>query len=120
MAHTLDYHDMKNFTYSLFLFALMGILMSGCAGSVGGGQQFHQSVTLPPISVHIVGDRSQLPGQNADGSIMGVMQGNEVWVLGKRTENGLVVNETLLGHEIIHVLQHRTKSIQSPDRVARW
>jgi hypothetical protein len=91
---------------------LLVLLTSGC----GGGQQFYSEARLQSVTVHIVGDRSQLPYQTVDNTIMAFTQGNEIWVLGKQAQDGsIVVNETLLGHEVLHILRHQNQELQNPD-----
>lgn len=93
-------------TILLFLCALY---LWGCANPT-----FNHTTTLHTLTVHIVGSREQFPSDSP--YLMGLCRGNEIWVLGRKTPDGKIyVNEGILGHEMLHVLQHNDVSFLNPD-----
>lgn len=106
----------QNLTDRLWcLLIIVCFLLSGCASRA----EFDHVVYLPSVKVHIVSHRALIPSQNPD--VMGYQQGREIWVLGRKDEDGnYMINEMLLGHEIYHVLDHTNMNIHHPDKPILW
>ena len=81
----------------------------------------HEVVELKNIRIHIVGDRKQFKWNvaSAYGSpILGyAANNNDIYVLGKRIGNKIIINETVLGHELNHLLNFQNPEFADPDKL---
>lgn len=68
------------------------------------------SMKLPHITVHIVGDRQVIQEKYPEKDIIALLQyylrvkQYHIWVVGRQTEHGILINQESLGHELMHVL----------------
>ena len=72
------------------------------------------------IKVHVVSDRSQFNYKPYRGAVSGVAgyanTNNEIWLLGKMLPDcQIIVNQTVLGHELNHLLNWKSPEIVNPD-----
>ena len=106
---------MKSLTCWTYKFWWFWFLLAGCASRA----EFDHVVYLPPVTIHIVSHRTLIPSQNL--AVMGYQKGREIWVLGRKDEDGnYMMNEMLLGHELLHVLDHTNTNIRHPDKPILW
>ena len=81
----------------------------------------HKVVELKNIRIHIFGDRKQFKwnAASAYGSpILGyAANNNDIYVLGKRVGNKIIINETVLGHELNHLLNFQNPEFADPDKL---
>jgi hypothetical protein len=81
----------------------------------------NRTVELGNIRIHIVGDRSLLGSDQAKISISGLVgyatSGNDVYLLGKIVEGKIIVNQAVLGHEVMHLLNFKDPKIANPDKL---
>ena len=81
--------------------------------SVGDLQRISEPVTVElSVTVHIVPDSTSIPCGTA---AAGCASGNEIWVIGYRYGDKIVVNQAVLGHELNHLLNFNNRDIQNPD-----
>lgn len=81
----------------------------------------NEVVELNGVKVHIVGDR-RFFGWNraaAYGSpVMGyATSNNEIWLFGKMVNGKIVINQAILGHEFMHLLNFKNPKIANPDKL---
>ena len=82
---------------------------------------FDTTITLKNVKIRIVGDRNKFLRHNAlDESVKGYVKINkddsaEIYILGYRVQEKIVVNQMVLGHEINHILSHKNPNIANPD-----
>lgn len=114
------------------------ITLSGCSSYIADREQgfnviqrgfsgldptpgLHQEVQIANVKVIIVGDREQFQWKKAaakDSSIIGyATPNNEIWVFGKVVDGKVVVNEAVIGHELMHLLNFNDATIANPDRL---
>ena len=78
---------------------------------------------LKNIKIFIVGDRKHFKwsGAAAYGSpILGyATRNNQIYVLGKRVGNKIIINEAILGHELNHLMNFQNPEIADPDVLDR-
>ncbi len=80
-------------------------------------------IELERVRVHIVGDRSlfSAPTAAAYGSpiLAYATPGNAIWLIGKRVNGLIVINQAILGHELQHLLNFKNPAIADPDQLDR-
>jgi len=80
-------------------------------------------VELKNIRIHIVGSRRLFPWEKAaaEGSrTLGYATPlGEIYVIGKRVGDKIVINQAILGHEINHLLNFADPKIADPDTLNR-
>lgn len=70
------------------------------------------------IEVHIVSSRDQIPYMKEREELYGCAgPKNDIWVIGNRTAAGVIVNELVLGHELLHLLNRACPVIVNPDEL---
>jgi hypothetical protein len=81
----------------------------------------YKEVELKNVKIIIVGDRKQFKWKKAvaEGSpIIGyATPNNEIWVFGKEVNGKIVLNEAILGHELVHLLNFKNSIIVNPDKL---
>lgn len=81
----------------------------------------HQEVQLRNVKVVIVGDREQFEWKKAAAANSHVAgyatPDNEIWIFGKVVNGQVVVNEAIIGHELMHLLNFSTQSVANPDQL---
>ena len=81
---------------------ILATFLTGCT------TPFHHTVILPPVTVHISDDCSGWRGWAASDRAEICVEGYD--------EGGLIVpNQTVLGHEIAHIMHHIDRKIKHPD-----
>lgn len=81
----------------------------------------YKEVQIERVKVIIVGDREQFKWQKAaakDSAIIGyATPNNEIWIFGKVVEGRIVINEAVIGHELVHLLNFQDTTIANPDKL---
>ena len=81
----------------------------------------YKEIELKRVKIFIVGDREQFKWEKAaaKGSpIIGyATPSNEIWVFGKKINGKIVLNEAVIGHELVHLLNFKTPVIANPDKL---
>ena len=81
----------------------------------------YEVVELKNIKIYIVGNRHDFNWQYASafGSpIQGyATRNNEIWVIGKRLNDKIIVNQVVLGHELNHLLNFKDQGFANPDNL---
>jgi len=84
-------------------------------------EQFHETITLKDVKVHIVSDRSLFdwPAVADENSpIAGYANTkNEIWIFGKMVNEKIIVNQAILGHELNHLLNWKRPVVANPDKL---
>jgi len=87
---------------------LISLILSGCMAPFSG----HHTVTLPPIVVEIYGP-GEIPGcPECAGQ---ASTGNEIRVVAWELDGKIIINEQVIGHEMIHLLHWKDQKIKNPD-----
>ena len=83
--------------------------------------ELYEVIELRNIRIYIVGDRKHFKwnGASAYGSpILGyATENNDIYVFGRRVGNKIIINETVLGHELNHLLNFQNPEIADPDKL---
>lgn len=81
----------------------------------------YEVVELKNIRIYIVGNQDSFNWQYASafGSpIKGyATKNNEIWVLGKKLNGKIIVNQVVLGHELNHLLNFENRGFANPDNL---
>lgn len=84
-------------------------------------QHLHEVVELEKVRIHIVGDRKYFGWDRAaayGSPIAGyATSGKEIYVFGKILKDKIVVNQAILGHELMHLLNFKNPKIANPDKL---
>ena len=84
--------------------------------------QLHRVIELERVTVHIVGRREAFDWEGARAYHAGVVgyarATNDIWIFGKIVDGQIVVNEAVLGHELMHLLNFRDAAIADPDTLS--
>ncbi len=82
----------------------------------------HEEIVLKRVKVVIVGSRDQFQWKKATAegsSIIGyATPKNEIWVFGKRLNGKIVINEAIIGHELVHLLNFKNPAVANPDKLS--
>jgi hypothetical protein len=88
-----------------------------------GSPSLNRTVELSNVRVHIVGDQNLVgPGQARDshpGLVGYSTSENDVYLLGKVVGGKIIVNQAVLGHELMHLLHFKDPAIANPDTLDR-
>ena len=78
-------------------------------------------IHLKDVTVHIVGSRNQFDWNIAaayGSPVAGYANTkNEIWVFGKVVNGKIVLNQAILGHELMHLLNFKNPIIADPDKL---
>ena len=129
----------RTFSSLGFLFALAVFFVCGCVplatdtrkeafrsfdksfGSLDDSPQLNELIDLGGVKVHIVGHRHFFNYQRAaayGSPVVGyATSNNEIWIYGKYVKGQIVVNQAVLGHELMHLLNFKKRSIADPDKL---
>lgn len=81
----------------------------------------HRVVELEKIRVHIVGSRKLFQWDKAasggSSTVAYVTSNNDIFLLGKKVGNKIIVNQAVLGHELNHLLNLKDREIADPDQL---
>ena len=81
----------------------------------------HEVIELKNVRVHIVGDRKYLKWDSAaayGAPVAGCATNkNEIYVFGKKVRGKVVLNQSILGHELTHLLNFKNSRIANPDKL---
>lgn len=81
----------------------------------------HEVVDLGGVKVHIVGHRQYFNYQRAaayGSPVAGyATSNNEIWLFGKLVRDRIVMNQAILGHELMHLLNFKNPRIANPDQL---
>lgn len=116
---------------------LLSILLAGCVtlatdyrkvgfreiqrgySSLHKPSSLHETIELPKVTVHIVGDRNKFNWDQAatyGSPVLGyATQDNHIWVFGTEVKGRIIINQAVLGHELNHLLQFANPKVQNPD-----
>lgn len=76
-------------------------------------------IELKNVRIHIISEREYFEWEKAsayDSRILGYATiDNEIFVFGKKLGDKIIVNEAILGHELIHLLHYQNPIIANPD-----
>ncbi|RJR29702.1 MAG: hypothetical protein C4576_34905 [Desulfobacteraceae bacterium] len=90
-------------------------------GSLGESPTLNEVIELGGVKVHIVGHRQFFNYHRAaayGSPVIGyATSNNEIWVFGKVVRGRIVVNQAVLGHELMHLLNFKNRAIADPDRL---
>ncbi len=90
-------------------------------GSLGESPTLNEVIDLGGVKVHIVGHRQFFNYQRAaayGSPVVGyATSNNEIWVFGKVVRGKIVINQAVLGHELMHLLGFKNRDIADPDRL---
>jgi len=124
----------------VLLFCSLILIPAGCMPvtteyRLQGFQFFHQSfakidedpdlyevIELEKVRIYIVGQRKHFQWDNA-AAYGSPYQGyatemNEIFVFGKRVGDKIIVDQSILGHELNHLLNFRNPSVANPDQLS--
>ena len=83
----------------------------------------YEIIELRQVKLYIVGDRKDFKWDKASayGSPVAgyATVKNEIYVFGKRVGNKVIVNQSILGHELNHLLHWQNPKIADPDKLDR-
>ena len=89
--------------------------------AIASTPDLNETIEIKNMKIHIVGDRSRFPWEKAAayGSPIHAYAttNNEIFVLGKRLGDKIVVNQAILGHELNHLLNFSSSKVADPDRL---
>ena len=89
--------------------------------SLDEAPNLNEVIDLGGVRVHVVGNRQffNIRQASAYGSpIVGyATSANEIWVFGRRVKGKIVVNQAVLGHELMHLLQFKNPRVADPDKL---
>jgi hypothetical protein len=81
----------------------------------------NEVIELAGVKVHIVGHRQFFNYKKAaayGSPVAGyATSNNEIWLFGKSVRGKVVVNQAILGHELMHLLNFKNPKIANPDRL---
>ena len=82
--------------------------------------ELYRVIRIQDLRVVIVGDRKYFQWDKAreyDSRIRAYAKGNEIRVLGYQRGEKIVINQAILGHELMHILNFRDSRLANPDRL---
>jgi hypothetical protein len=81
----------------------------------------YEVIALDLVKVHVVGRRAQFNYQRAaayGSPVVGyATSNNEIWLFGKNVKGKIMLNQAILGHEFMHLLNFRNPRIANPDKL---
>jgi hypothetical protein len=81
----------------------------------------NEVIELGGVKVHIVGHRQFFHYKRAaayGSPVVGyATSNNEIWIFGKVVRGRVVINQAVLGHELMHLLNFRNPRIADPDQL---
>ena len=79
----------------------------------------HEIIVIESLIVHIVGSRLLFNWDDAKEAESGIggyaSSENVIWVFGKTVNGKIIVNEAVLGHELLHLLNWTNPKVANPD-----
>lgn len=85
------------------------------------GETFHKVIKIDKVEVHIVTDRSQFEWEKASNPRSCIVAyadtDNKIWLLEKKVDGKIVVNQAILGHEFNHLLNFTDGTVADPNRL---
>jgi hypothetical protein len=98
-------------------------LVSKSFDTISESPDIYEIIEIEKVKIYIVGDRKHFKWDRAaayNSPINGYSTGkNEIYVLGKRLGDKIVVNQVILGHELHHLLNFKNSKIADPDQLDR-
>ncbi|HKI50268.1 MAG TPA: hypothetical protein VKA69_13145 [Desulfobacteria bacterium] len=83
--------------------------------------ELYEVIELKNVKIYIVGDRKDFNYKKAaayGSPIAGYANtNNEIGLLGKRVGGKIVINQSILGHELNHLLNFKNPEIVNPDKL---
>lgn len=81
----------------------------------------NEVIDLGGVKVHVVGHRQFFNYQRAaayGSPVVGyATSNNEIWIFGRMVRGRIVVNQAVLGHELMHLLNFKNPRVADPDRL---
>ncbi len=89
--------------------------------SIEETSSLYHVVELKNVKIHIIGNRSQFGDEKvaAYGSPIAAYanRNNEIWLFGKEVEGKIILNQAILGHELNHLIEFKSKKLANPDKL---
>lgn len=89
--------------------------------SLEDSPEINEMIDLGGVKVHVVGHRQYFNYQRAaayGSPVAGyATSNNEIWLFGKRVKGKIVMNQAILGHELMHLLNFKNSRIANPDQL---
>lgn len=81
--------------------------------SVSGLERIDENIMIPiRVMIHIVPGTQDMPCGPA---AVGCASGGDIYVIGYRHKGQIIVNQAILGHELMHLLNWENRDIVNPD-----
>jgi len=81
----------------------------------------NEMIDLGGVKVHVVGHRQFFNYKRAaayGSPVVGyATSNNEIWIFGKRLRGKIIINQAVLGHELMHLLNFKNPRIADPDKL---
>ena len=81
----------------------------------------HEIIVIEGLIVHIVGSRLLFNWDDAKEAESGIggyaSNENVIWVFGKTVNGKIIINEAVLGHELLHLLNWTNPKVANPDKL---
>lgn len=133
---------MAHYRYTLFNGFILSVLFyffSGCVplatdvrkegfrsfdksfASLDDSPELNEVIDLGGVKVHVVGHRHFFNYKRAaayGSPVVGyATSNNEIWIFGKMVRGKILVNQAVLGHELMHLLSFKEPRIADPDKL---
>jgi hypothetical protein len=103
---------MKTIYYLLFLVCFFVV----CSCTPSQPEQFSEVVSLKKIEIHIVSDKEQFEWKDSHRDCVGYATPNgEIWILGTKKNGKVYFDQSVLGHELQHLMNWANPQIADPD-----
>jgi len=98
-------------------------MVSKSFDTISESPDLYEIIELEKVKIYIVGDRKHFKWDKAaayGSPIHGyATRKNEIYVLGKRLGDKIVINQAIIGHELHHLLNFSNPKVADPDRMDR-
>ena len=81
----------------------------------------YEEIVIDRLKIIIVGSREHFKWEEAERADSGILayatDKNEIYLLGKRIGDKIVINQAVLGHELNHIINFNTPKIADPHQM---